>query len=80
MIRRRWFKCGALQLQYEFYFENSNEKVISLILVFLPPLYSPVVVSMMKDGGHDKTQMVNKCTFNNNNDNNYNDDDDHNHL
>ncbi len=40
---------------------SSTKKVTSLNLVFLlPPLYSPVVVSMMKDGEHDKTQMVNK--------------------
>ncbi len=30
---------------------------------------------MVKDGEHDKTQMVNKFTFNNNNNNNYNYDD-----
>lgn len=33
---------------------------------------------MVKDGEHDKTQMVNKCTFNNNNNNNnYSNDDDY---
>lgn len=31
---------------------------------------------MVKDGEHDKTQMVNKCTFNNNNHSNSDDDSD----
>lgn len=39
-------------------------------LFFSPPLPSLVIVSMGKDGEHDKTQMVNKYTFNNNNSNN----------
>lgn len=30
---------------------------------------------MGKDGEHDKTRMVNKCTFNNNNNSEYDDDD-----
>lgn len=55
---------------------SSTEKLYLLFLFFSPRLHSPVVVSMVKDGEHDKTQMVNKCTFNNNNNNNYNYDDD----
>lgn len=44
-----------------------------LFLFFSPSLFSGVV-SMVKDGERDKTQMVNKCTFDNNN--NANNDDD----
>lgn len=51
--------------QTEVFNINSTEKVISVIFVFLPyHLHSPIVVSMVKDGEHDKTQMVNKPTFN----------------